>query len=243
MPRQMDPTVERVPTQLDKQTTLYKGLINQQDLVFDIGANIGHRSAVFAGLCSKVIAVEPNALLVDEMKGRFFHGPRHIELVQKAVGSTAGEATLYYPSDGSLGRHGVGTLSTDFMAAMGPKIFNLDNGWDKQATVQVTTLDKLIEEYGRPSFIKLDIEGYEFPALCGLSDRINALSFEFHPVMFHDLELIIGRLKFLGFREFNYCIAEEFEYKVPDWCSGDDLLYKMKQFAGKIEVYGDVYAR
>jgi hypothetical protein len=38
-------------------------------------------------------------------------------------------------------------------------------------TIEVTTLDALIAAHGRPAFIKLDVEGYEYEALKGLFSR------------------------------------------------------------------------
>ena len=42
----------------------------------------------------------------------------------------------------------------------------------------MVTLDSLIDEYGLPQFIKLDIEGYESYALRGLSQPVPFIQFE-----------------------------------------------------------------
>ena len=43
----------------------------------------------------------------------------------------------------------------------------------------VTTLDRLIAQHGVPSFIKIDVEGFEDQVLAGLTHPVPALSFEF----------------------------------------------------------------
>lgn len=57
----------------------------------------------------------------------------------------------------------------------------VDFFWNKTGTLKVLTLDKLIEQFGRPKYIKLDIEGYEVNALKGLSEALDIVSFEFTP--------------------------------------------------------------
>ena len=226
---------------MDRQQEVYRSLIGRNDTVFDVGANIGNRSAVFQSLCKKVIAVEPQIILAEQLKCRFKDS--NVTVVNEAVGAHPGIGKMFIPSDGSLGRHGVGTLSREFQQAMGPKVFNLDKGWDTEQTVHITTLDNLITWYGLPSFIKLDIEGYELQAVQGLSQKINALSFEFHPQLFQEAREITLRLELLGFTEFNYCLAEEFQWKMDRWKRRSDLLDDIYKYVGDDNIYGDCYAR
>ena len=50
---------------------------------------------------------------------------------------------------------------------------------DRTMEVEMTTLDKLIETYGIPVFIKIDVEGYELEVLKGLSKPVRLISFEY----------------------------------------------------------------
>lgn len=226
---------------IQRQELLYRSLIDPNGIVFDIGANVGNRSAMFASMCNTVIAVEPQEKLFNHLRLRFRNGT-NVEPVRAAVGSGSTKAILYYPSDDSLGRHGIGTLSTHFMEAMGPKIFNLDKGWDLQQEVFVLTLDDLIERYGKPSFIKIDVEGYELEVVKGLNEKVDGLSFEFHPQLPEETRQVIERLQALGFTQFNYCLAETFEWQ-SNWTTGEGLINQLKKFDGVVETYGDCYAR
>ena len=78
----------------------------------------------------------------------------------------------------------------------------------KTVRVPVTTLDALIDRYGSPSFIKLDVEGFEVEALAGLTQPVPALSFEFTTIQ-RDLAIAgIERCAELGFLHFNAALGE-----------------------------------
>ena len=66
--------------------------------------------------------------------------------------------------------------------------------------VPVTTLDDLIERHGMPSFIKLDVEGFEVEALAGLTRPVPALSFEFTTIQRDLATACIERCAALGYR-------------------------------------------
>lgn len=51
---------KRIYHQYYSKSIFYSKFINNNDLVFDIGANIGNRTEVFLGIGARVIAVEPN---------------------------------------------------------------------------------------------------------------------------------------------------------------------------------------
>ncbi|NBD17585.1 MAG: FkbM family methyltransferase [Cyanobacteria bacterium] len=50
----------------------------------------------------------------------------------------------------------------------------------KKISVDITTLDLLISQYGHPKFCKIDVEGFELSVLKGLTSSINVLCFEYH---------------------------------------------------------------
>jgi hypothetical protein len=72
--------------------------------------------------------------------------------------------------------------------------------------VETTTLDNLIDEFGIPFFIKLDVEGFEVNAIRGLTRSVPYVSFELNLPEFRAEGLeCLARLQQIGDRvAFNY---------------------------------------
>jgi hypothetical protein len=75
--------------------------------------------------------------------------------------------------------------------------------------VPTITLDTLVKKYGSPDYIKLDIEGWEYKALLGLTSKQGVISFEWSEEIFHIAEKCVNHLTNLGYKEF--CVSGYFE--------------------------------
>jgi hypothetical protein len=95
--------------------------------------------------------------------------------------------------------------------------------WTKAVPVPVTTLDALIDKYGAPAFIKIDVEGFEEEALQGLTHAVKALSFEF-TIIQRDVALAcIERCITLGYTRFNAALGESQTFVNADWVGGEEI--------------------
>jgi len=149
------------------ESQLYSAFVRPGDLVFDIGANLGYKTEVFLECGARVICVEPNPLCHAILEYEFAKNPR-VTLVKMAVGAEQGSLPMYVK--------GTATTST-MLDDWAP--FAAFDGSVQRIDVPVTTLDALIRNYGKPDFIKIDIEGFELPALIGLSSPVPFLTFEY----------------------------------------------------------------
>jgi hypothetical protein len=72
------------------------------------------------------------------------------------------------------------TLSGKWVEALrtDEKRFGAALKFGEKRTVQTTTMQRLIEEFGRPYFINIDVEGHEPSVLAGLREPVPFLSFE-----------------------------------------------------------------
>jgi hypothetical protein len=107
----------------------------------------------------------------------------------------------------------------------------------------VTTLDALIERYGEPAFVKIDVEGFELEVLKGLSRRVPALSFEFTPECADTALACVAHLDSLGFSGFNYSPGESMRLWDNTWGDASFIRARLEALRGDVSTFGDVYAR
>src|SRR5512135_734277 len=67
----------------------YAKFVKKGDLCFDVGANVGNRTAVFADIGARVIAVEPQEACVAVLQKRFGRTPT-VTVLKTALGEKPG---------------------------------------------------------------------------------------------------------------------------------------------------------
>ncbi len=215
---------------------MYARFVQRGDLVFDIGSHVGDRIAAFRRLGAHVVALEPQPALVTLLK--ILYGWRSgVAIEASAVGRKPGTIELMINTDNPT----VSTASGDFVnAARGAKGWDTQR-WTKAAHVPVTTLDALIAKHGAPSFIKIDVEGFEAEALAGLSKPVKALSFEFTTIQRDVAQACIERCTALGYTRFNAALGESQTFIHADWINGADIARWLAQLPHEANS-GDIYA-
>ncbi len=155
----------------------YNSFLSNPGLIFDIGANDGHKTIIFSALAKQVIACDPDPFNQDILKIRF-RNKQHVVIESLAVSDKGGISDLYIHKPGSA----LNTLNLAWKTILEKrnkgrwKEHILFSG--KTIAVRTTTLDALIIKYGKPDMIKIDVEGYEKKVLLGLTSPIDHISFE-----------------------------------------------------------------
>jgi FkbM family methyltransferase len=214
---------------------IYSEFVRPGDLVFDVGAHVGDRIAAFRRLGARVIAVEPQPALILTL--RVLYG-RHADVViePKAVGRTAGTLPMLINVDNPT----VSTASPEFVrASLGAAGWE-GQAWERSIAVEVTTLDALIAAHGLPSFIKIDVEGFEAEALCGLTQPVQALSFEFTTIQRAVALTALERCAALRFDRFNAAVGESQE--IGRWRTAAEIASWLEVLPHHANS-GDIYAR
>ena len=212
-----------------------KQLIKPGEIGYDIGANLGNRIDGFLKAGATVVAVEPQVFCCDYLKLRF--GGR-LSLVNMAVGAQKGESDLF-ESDS----HTLTSLSSEYIDTVSNTRFKHAK-WKRAAKVQVTTLKDLVAIYGVPSFIKIDVEGYELEVLKGLDRPVNAISFEYNTPEMKDLLFqCVDRLSVIDPEvTFNYSIGESMEFAEKKRMAHKDFREFIRSDNFLTTGFGDVYA-
>ncbi len=153
------------------------------DVALDIGANIGWYSCLLDRLGTgafDVYCFEPEPLnFAMLLRNIALNRAGHVHQQQLALGDSAGSIDLYLYKDSNRGRHSV--LPVHDGEKIQVPVTRLDSWWQSQ-------------DLGarRLRFIKIDIEGYELPALRGAGELLNrceTLMLEYSPAYMRKADL------------------------------------------------------
>ncbi len=169
----------------DREAAFYRAVLDgfkPGDLIFDIGANIGDKTDTFLRIGAHVVAVDPDEHSQAILRQKFLRyrmRPQPVMIVGKAVGAKVGAETMLVCAPGSvfntLSKKGASIVSG---ATNRPEQSSDTIEYKEKKIVETTTLDHLIEAYGLPFFIKIDVVGFELEVLQGLHRSVPCLSFE-----------------------------------------------------------------
>lgn len=222
--------------EIKKRSNFYSQFIQKGDLVFDIGANMGNRVASFVALGARIIAVEPQRDCCTFLKERFGN---KITVVGKGVGDRE-DILDFYVADSNI----LSTFSKERIDQLKPGRF-AEHSWQKAEKIAVTTLDNLIELYGVPSFIKIDVEGMEPEVLRGLSQKVKWISFEF--TVPEETDKLLNCMEQVWTidenAEFNYSPGETMELALQEWLRFEQMAVFIRSRKFVNASWGDIYVR
>jgi len=223
-----------------RMSNFFSEFIKEGDLVFDVGANVGVYSEVYLNLGAKVVAIEPQKNCVRYLN-HIFQNNQNLVVIEKALGEKEGNGELLI----SPTNDAHSSMSRQWLSAAKESGRFADQNYfifNKPVEVQITTLNLLIEKYGTPRFIKIDVEGFEHEVLRGLTKPVEAISFEFHPEFLDEMKKCILYLEKLGNYYFNFSLGDSFKLELSNYVAGGRLIDNILNLPNK-SVHGDIYCQ
>ena len=207
-------------------------LVARGDLVFDIGANVGAKAESFVAAGSRVVAVEPQPHCVGVLRRTFAYEP-NVVVVPKGLAGQPGTMKIQVCSEAPT----ISTFSEEWKRGR-----FADHHWDQEVTVEMTTLDALVAEFGVPRYCKIDVEGFEKEVLAGLSRTLGYLSFEYTKEFAANAVRCLELLERVGYRSFNLTVGEDPALCFADWRVAGAVVDHLRQSADPL-LWGDIWAR
>lgn len=139
-----------------------KRLIKPGDAFFDVGANAGFFTLLAARLVGdqgKCVAFDPSPENVQSIREQIdLNAFQHCTVVAEGISDREGVADFFFETPGSAMGH-----------------LGKPNNGEQGLRVPVTTLDRAAQRFGRPDFIKVDIEGAEGDALSAATNVLQTI--------------------------------------------------------------------
>jgi len=211
----------------------YSQFFQSQSRVFDVGANQGEYSEVFAAEGARVLAIEPNTAFSTRLQA--LARTADIQPVFVAIGEEPGEATLNVCSV-----PGFSTLVDRHVDWIEESPDYKDVRWTHTLTVPVTTLDLLAKDFGEPEFVKIDVEGFEINVLRGMTFRPRYLSFEFGARRKDASLVCLEHMGALNYR-FRPILGREYRFATPEWLSLEEARAWLDAYSVDQAEYGDMF--
>jgi FkbM family methyltransferase len=175
-------------------------------MFFDIGANVGNWSLTNINNCDKIISVEASPNTFNRLVNNT-HNNNKIITLNYAVCNSDEEFIEFYNCSADT----LSTINRDWLDSDKSRFYKQFNY--NVIKCKTISIDKLIEMYGIPELIKIDVEGGEFQCLSSLTKKINNICFEWasetNDITFRCLDY----LEMIGYTEFAIQFEDNYTYR------------------------------
>lgn len=181
-------------------------------MFFDIGSNIGLWSLANINFTDKIIAIEASPITFNKLINNINNNL--IECLNYAVSNSDEEYIDFYHTEWDT----ISTLNIEWIKSEKSRFYNSCN----YTVIKCKTikLDDLIEKYGVPELIKIDVECAEYECITSLTKKVNQICFEWSSE-FNDINFkCIDYLYNLGYNKFyiqykdDYCFRPNEYYDI-----------------------------
>lgn len=202
-------------------------------LCFDIGANIGSWTIANKNKYDKIISIEPAPIVYEKLLINT-NGLKNCTCLNYAVSNNNNEDVTFYFSNIDV----LSSLNMDWFSNKS-RFYNIPH---TPIICKSITLDKLIEEYGTPDLIKIDVEGGEHLVLLSLSKKTPLICFEWASEMNDITFNCLDHLEKLGYNEFFVQYKDEYTFIPLIYKTLNEVRDELSKTVHKLD-WGMVWAR
>ncbi len=162
-------------------------------MFFDIGSNIGNWALSNVNQCDKIISIEASPITFEKLRNNCKN--EKITLLNFAVcNNDCKDINFYQAACDTLS-----TLNKEWLTKETSRFYNQPFS---EIICKTITIDKLIENYGIPDLIKIDVEGAEFECVSSLTQKVKLLCFEWASETNDITHKCLDYLTNIGFNKF-----------------------------------------
>jgi FkbM family methyltransferase len=176
-------------------------------MYFDIGSNIGSWSLENINLCDKIISIEASTITFTRLVNNCKNDK--IILLNYAVCNNNDDDITFYQANCDL----LSTINKDWLTKDTSRFYNHPY---IEITCKTITIDKLIEQYGMPDLIKIDVEGGEYECITSLTQKVQMLCFEWasetNVITFKCIDYLLN----LGYTQFYIQNGDNYLFRPQD---------------------------
>ncbi|MBU2541587.1 MAG: FkbM family methyltransferase [Candidatus Omnitrophica bacterium] len=130
-------------------------LLGKDDIVLEVGANIGYYVLIESRLCKKIYAVEPITENINNLKINIeLNQCRNVAVFQTAFGAERTKKTMYISKKSNW------------------HSFYPKKNIIKKLSVEMDSVDNFLKDKEKPTFLRMDVEGYELNILKGMQETL-----------------------------------------------------------------------
>jgi FkbM family methyltransferase len=176
-------------------------------MYFDIGSNIGNWSLANINLCDKIISIEASPITFTRLVNNCKNDK--IILLNYAVCNNNNDDITFYQANCST----LSTINKDWLTKDTSRFYNYSY---TEITCKTITIDKLIQQYGLPDLIKIDVEGGEYECIISLTQKVKLLCFEWasevNDITFKCIDYLLN----LGYTQFYIQNGDNYLFRPQD---------------------------